>query len=153
MSLDDGRQSAAALAIARGARRMLATLGMASVTELTLASGRRADIVAISDKGEIWIVEIKSSIADFRADSKWPEYEAFCDRLLFAVAPDFPVEILPAETGLMLADLYGAEIVRPAPCKPLPGARRKAMTLRIARAAALRLHEVADPEFVNERVE
>jgi hypothetical protein len=153
VSLEDGRQSAAALAIARGVRRLLATLGMASVTELSLANGRRADIVAVSDKGEIWIVEIKSSVADFRADSKWPEYEAFADRLLFAVAPDFPIEILPAETGLVLADLYGAEIVRPAPCNPLPGARRKAMTLRIARTAAIRLHALADPEHVSERVE
>lgn len=152
MSLEDGRQSAAALAIARGVRRLLATLGMASVTELSLANGRRADIVAISDKGEIWIVEVKSSVADFRADGKWPEYEAFADRLLFAVAPDFPIEILPAKTGLVLADMYGAEIVRPAPNKPLPGARRKAMTLRIARAAALRLHAMADPEHVSERV-
>lgn len=132
---------------------MLLTLGMASVTEVPLANGRRADIVAVSDKGEIWIVEIKSSVADFRADSKWPEYEPFADRLLFAVAPDFPVDILPTETGLVLADMYGAEIVRPAPLKPLPGARRKAMTLRIARAAALRLHALADPEHVSERVE
>lgn len=132
---------------------MLLTLGMASVTEVPLANGRRADIVAVSDKGEIWIVEIKSSVADFRADSKWPEYEPFADRLLFAVAPDFPVDILPTETGLVLADMYGAEIVRPAPLKPLPGARRKAITLRIARAAALRLHALADPEHVSERVE
>ncbi len=151
--LEDGRQSPAAAAIARGVRRHLLTLGLASVTELTLASGRRADVVALTEKGEIWIIEIKSGVADFRADTKWPEYEAYADRLLFAVAPDFPVDILPLETGLMLADAYGAEIVRPAPLKPLPAARRKAMTMRIARAAALRLHLLADPDFVRERAE
>jgi hypothetical protein len=126
---------------------------MASLTEMTLANGRRADEIALSDKGEIWIVEIKSSIADFRADSKWPEYEDFADRLLFAVAPDFPVEILPERTGLILADAYGAEIAREAPVRPLPAARRKALTLRFARIAALRLHHAADPEFVIERLE
>ena len=150
---DDGRQSPAAAAIARGTRRLLLSLGFASITELTLATGRRADIAALSDKGEIWIVEIKSGVADFRADSKWPEYEAFADRLLFAVAPDFPLDILPATTGLVLADAYGAEIVREAPLKSLPAARRKAMTQRIARAAALRLHAMADPDFVRERLE
>lgn len=150
---DDGRQSPAAAAIVRGTRRLLLSMGFASVTELTLSTGRRADIAALSDKGEIWIVEVKSSVADFRSDDKWPEYEAFADRLLFAVAPDFPVEILPDSTGLVLADAYGAELVREAPVKPLPGARRKALTLRIARAAALRLHGVADPDAVRERVE
>ncbi len=139
--------------IARGARRLLLSLGFATVTELTLATGRRADIAALSDKGEIWIIEIKSSVADFRADDKWPEYEAFADRLLFAVAPGFPIEILPETAGLMLADAYGAELVREAPSRPLPAARRKAMTQRIARAAALRLHVLADPDFVRERVE
>lgn len=148
---DDGRQSPAAAAIARGTCRLLASLGLATVTELTLASGRRADIVAISDKGEIWIVEIKSSVADFRADEKWPEYESFADRLFFSVAPEFPTEILPESTGLMLADAYGGQLVREAPLKSLPSARRKAMTLRIARTAALRLHGSMDPEFVIER--
>lgn len=150
---EDGRQSPAAAAIARGTRRLMLSLGFATVQELTLANGRRADIVAVSDKGEIWIVEVKSCIADFRSDGKWPEYEAFSDRLLFAVAPDFPVEILPATTGLVLADAYGAEIVREAPLTPLPGARRKAMTLRFARAAALRLQAIGDPELVMLRVE
>lgn len=151
--IEDGRQSPAAAAIARGTRRLLLSLGMASLTELTLANGRRADVIAMSDKGEIWIVEIKSSIADFKADGKWPEYEDFADRLLFAVAPDFPVEILPESTGLILADAYGAEIVREAPARLLPPARRKALTLRFARVAALRLHYATDPEFVVERLE
>lgn len=150
---DDGRQSPAAAAIARGTRRMLSALGFATLPELSLANGRRADIVALSEKGEIWIVEIKSSVADFRADSKWHEYDDFCDRLLFAVAPDFPVEILPAETGLMLADAYGADLAREAPLKPLAPARRKALVQRIARVAAFRLHSLSDPDFVHGRGE
>ncbi len=132
---------------------MLLSLGLATVPELTLASGRRADIVAVSDRGELWIVEVKSSVVDFRTDAKWPQYQDFADRLLFAVAPDFPVEILPESTGLILADAYGAELVRPAPLVPLPAARRKAMMVRFGRAAALRLHAGADPDFVRERIE
>jgi hypothetical protein len=149
----DGRQSAAAAAIARGTQRLLLDKGLVSITELTLASGRRADVAALSDKGEIWIVEIKSSVADFRADSKWPQYEDFCDRLLFAVAPGFPLDLLPETTGLVIADAYGAELVREAPWKPLAAARRKAVIGRFARAAAVRLQALADPDFVRERVE
>lgn len=145
--LEDGRQSAAASAIARGTRRMLWARGFATVTELVLASGRRADVAALSDKGELWIVEIKSSVADFRSDSKWPQYQEFCDRLLFAVDRDFPSDILPSQTGLIIADQYGAELVREAPLMVLAGARRKAVTLRFARAAAVRLHGLADPEL------
>lgn len=151
--LTDGRQSPAAAAICRGVRRLMWSLGFATVTELSLASGRRADVVAFSDKGEIWIIEVKSSIADFRSDSKWPEYAAYCDRLLFAVAPDFPLDILPVETGLIVADQYGAELLRPAPALQLAGARRKAVMARIARSAAVRLHALADPDFGLERME
>lgn len=123
------------------------------MSELALANGRRADIVALSDKGEVWIVEIKSSVADYRTDSKWHEYDDYCDRLLFAVAPDFPAEILPPETGLILADAYGAELTREAPLKPVAPARRKALVQRIARIAAIRLHCLSDPDFMQERVE
>jgi len=132
---------------------MLLTRSFATLSEVCLANGRRADIVALSDKGEVWIVEIKSSVADFRTDSKWHEYDDYCDRLLFAVAPDFPVEILPPETGLILADAYGAELTREAPLKPVAPARRKAIVQRIARIAAIRLHCLSDPDFVQERVE
>jgi hypothetical protein len=141
----DGRQSPSATAIAIGARRLLAGLGFASVTELTLASGRRADIVGLGPDGCIWIIEIKSSVADFRADAKWPAYRDYCDRLLFAVAPDFPTEILPAETGLILADGYGADLAREAPEHKLAGARRRAVMLRFAHVAAGRLHALVDP--------
>src|SRR5215203_7143567 len=103
----DGRQSPTALAVALGARRLLASHGFTSVTELTLASGRRADIVGLGPDGCIWILEIKSSVADFRADGKWPDYRDFCDRFFFDVSEEFPVEILPPDTGLILAAGYG----------------------------------------------
>jgi hypothetical protein len=145
--LDDGRQSQAALAIARGASRLLLTHRMACIPELSLANGRRADLAAVSDRNDIWIVEIKSCIADFRADQKWPDYRAYCVRLFFAVASDFPQELLPGDTGLIIADRYGGEIVRPAPEHRLGPAVRKAMTLTLARTAALRLLGVSDPEL------
>lgn len=136
--------------ICRGVGRLLRAHGMASLAEVQLGNGRRADVVAIATDGEIWIAEIKSSLEDFRADGKWPEYRAFCDRLFFAVAPAFPREVLPAETGLIVADRYGGEIVREAPEHRLAGARRKAMTLRLVHAAALRLQAVIDPEIGRE---
>jgi hypothetical protein len=142
----DGRQSPTALGIAIGVRRLLAAQGFASLAELSLASGRRADIAALGAGGQFWIVEIKSSIADYRADGKWPDYRDYCDRLFFAVPPDIPVEILPDDTGLILADGFGAEMIRDAPEHRLAGARRKAVTLRFAQAAAQRLHALVDPQ-------
>jgi hypothetical protein len=142
----DGRQSERAAEIARGVTRLMALHGSASVCELPLTNGRRADVAALFESGEIWIVEIKSCLEDFRTDQKWPEYRDFCDRLLFAVAPDFPREVLPADTGLIIADRFGGELVRPAPEHRLAGARRKAMSLRFARVAAFRLSALYDPE-------
>ena len=144
--LRDGRQSPAAFDICRGTARLLKAHGLAPVGEVSLANGRRADVAAIAESGEIWIVEIKSCLEDFRVDQKWPQYRKFCDRLFFAVAPDFPHEVLPMDTGLIIADRYGGEIVRAAPEHKLAGARRKAMTLRVMRAAALRLQGVIDPD-------
>ncbi|NNM70822.1 MmcB family DNA repair protein [Enterovirga aerilata] len=141
----DGRQSDAALAVCTGARRLLAGLGYASVTELTLASGRRADIIALGPDGCVWIVEVKSSLADFRADGKWPEYRDLCDRFFFAVSGTFPCRVLPDEAGLIVADGYGAAMVREAPEHRMAGARRKAVTLRFAHAAANRHHMLVDP--------
>jgi len=145
-TIRDGRQSPAAFDICRGVARLLKLHGLAVVSELALANGRRADVAGIAEGGEIWIVEIKSCLEDFRTDQKWPEYRDFCDRLFFAVAPDFPREVLPEDTGLIIADRYGGEIVRPAPEHKLAGARRKAMTLRLARTAAFRLQGAIDPE-------
>ena len=106
----DGRQSPIAAEIQRGVCRALRALGHSVVTELALANGRRADVVALSPGGDIWIVEIKSCLIDYQTDGKWTEYLPHCDRLYFAVAPDFPVEVIPGEAGLMLADRYGAHL-------------------------------------------
>ena len=146
ISSTDRRQSARALEIARGACRLLALYGMRAIAELPLANGRRADLIAVAEDGTIWIIEVKSSIEDFRADQKWPEYRDFSDRLLFAVAPDFPREVLPEGTGLIIADRYGGEIVREATEHKLPAPRRKALLIRFARVAAGRLMGIADPE-------
>lgn len=140
-----GPQSQIAREICRGVVRVLAAHGLAAIAELPLPNGRRADVVGVGPYGSIWIVEIKSSIEDFRSDHKWPEYREFSDRLFFAVLPSFPVEILPVEAGLVVADRYGGEIVRGAPEVRLLAPKRKAMTLRIARAAASRLSVQLDP--------
>jgi hypothetical protein len=145
-TLTDGRQSIAALEIARGTSRCLLAHGFARVSEVTLANGRRADLVAISQTGRIWIVEIKSSLSDFRSDEKWPEYLNYCDQFYFAVGREFPLAALPGDAGLILADAYGGEIVRPDADRAIPAARRKEVTLRFARAAALRLHALSDPD-------
>ncbi len=144
----DGRQSPAALAVRRGTGRLMRSLGFAVVPELTLPTGQRADLVALGPGGEVWIVEIKSSPADLRADRKWPAYRPFCDRLFFATHPDVPLPLFPAEEGLVVSDGYGAEIVRTGPETKLVAARRKAMTLRFALAAARRLHDLEDPNIV-----
>ena len=141
----DGRQSQTALAIARGTSRLLHAHGFCVVAELPLASGRRADLVALDASGEIWIVEIKSSIADFRADHKWMDYRLHCDRLFFATCREVPCEIFPPDTGLIVADAFGAFIHCEAPEHRLPAPTRKSMTLAIARAAAMRLQSLIDP--------
>ena len=141
----DGRQSETALAVARGAARLLHAHGFCVVSELPLPSGRRADLVALDGGGEIWIVEIKSSIADFRADQKWQDYRLHCDRLFFATTVEVPCEIFPPDTGLIVADAFGAHFHCEAPVHKLPAATRKSMMLLFARAAAVRLQSLADP--------
>jgi hypothetical protein len=144
--LMDRRQSEAALAVARGTARYLHALGYCVVSELPLPSGRRADLVALGGDGEIIIVEIKSSVADFRADQKWMDYRRHCDRLFFATHAGVPCEIFPAEVGLIVADAFGAAIVSEAPEQRIAAATRRSVTLRFAYAAALRLQAVADPQ-------
>jgi hypothetical protein len=141
----DGRQSANALAVQRGIGRLLRAEGFVTVTELPLATGRRADVVALGPGGEIWIVEIKSSVEDFRVDQKWPEYRFSCDRLFFATHKDVPLDIFPGDAGLILADPYGGEVIRHAPEHRLAAATRKAMLIRFAHAAAARLGGLSDP--------
>lgn len=144
---DDGRQSETARNIQRGVMRILRAHGLAPLTEYTLANGRRADIIALTEKGDVWIVEIKSSVTDFRTDEKWPDYLAYCDKLFFAVLPTFPTDLLPPRTGLILADKFGGEIVNDAPEDRLPPARRKTLTLAIARTGAQRLATALDPDI------
>jgi len=139
--------SDAAARITRGVRRALSGRGYRTLVEVTLGNGRRADVLGLSDGGELVIVEVKSSVADFRSDQKWPEYLEFCDRFHFAVAPDFPQELIPESCGLMVADGFGAEIVREAPLVRLSPARRKAVILRMALVASARLHRLEDPAW------
>ena len=142
----DGRQSPTALTVARGTTRLLHQFGFSAVSELPLPSGRRADLTALNAAGDIWIVEIKSSVADFRADQKWMDYRAHCDRLFFATTLEVPCEIFPRDTGLIVADAFGARIMCEAPEHRLHAATRKSMMLTFARCAALRLQALADPQ-------
>ncbi len=140
----DGRQSPAASKVRRGVGRLLREMGYAVVPEVILANGRRADLVALGTGGEVWIVEIKSCLADYRADAKWPDYRAFCDRFFFATLPEVG-DIFPASEGLIVTDGYDAEIAREAPVARIGATARRTMTLRIAQTAARRLHEMEDP--------
>jgi len=136
---------APAIFIARSIARMFEQFGHASLTEFSLANGRRADLLALDRRGEIAIVEVKSSLADFRADRKWPEYRDYCDALYFGIGPDFPREIIPEECGLIVADRFGALILRESGKTPLAASRRRAVTLQFALTAAQRLRQVIDP--------
>jgi hypothetical protein len=142
----DGRQSETALAVARGTARLLRSLGFSCIGELSLPSGRRADLVALNARGEIWIVEIKSSVEDLRADHKWEDYRSHCDRLFFAFTQEMSCDLFPKDTGLIVADAYGAHLVCDAPEHRLPAPTRKLMTVRFALAAAQRYGRLLDPQ-------
>ena len=134
-------------AVTRGVMRMLADLGLSPIAEVSLATGRRVDVMAIGKTGDITVVEVKSALEDYQADKKWQEYLEYCDRFFFAVGEGFPIDILPPETGLIVADAYGAAIHREAAVSPLPAARRKAMLIRYGQAASARLLTLTDPGF------
>lgn len=146
VSLIDGRQSEIALRVARGTRRLWRSIGCSTVTELILLDGRRADIVALASDGSIFIVEVKSSPADFRADGKWRDYRLHCDRLYFAIPDTMPQSPMPEDAGLIVADGYGAEMIWEAPEHRVAPATRRAVLLRFAQAAADRLHALGDPD-------
>ena len=131
----------------RGVARLLRQLDFAAVEEMPLASGLRADLMALGPKGEVWIVECKSCRADFTSDRKWQGYAEYCDRFFWAVPAGFPETLLPAGDGLILADAWGGEVLRMPPATPLAGARRKAVTQAFARTAALRLNTLRDPQL------
>ncbi len=142
-----GAPNEKAAALARGITRMFAAMNCSTIWEMPLANGRRADVAVLHPNTDFTLVEIKTSLADFRADNKWPDYLDFCDALFFAVPEDFDLTLLPQEAGIIVADRYGAEIVRKAPVEKLNAARRKAVTLRFARLAASRLQRIIDPEL------
>tara|TARA_R110002020_G_scaffold10801_12_gene41029 strand:- start:2778 stop:3239 length:462 start_codon:yes stop_codon:yes gene_type:complete len=142
----DLRQSATALRVQRGVMRLLReTYDMACFAEVTLKSGRRADVLAVGPRGEIWIVEIKSSLLDFQVDRKWPEYRDFSDKFFFAKPPELDAAIFPQSEGLIVADGHDGAILRDSPDTPLAPARRKALMLKLARLGADRIHLLMDP--------
>lgn len=145
--VNDGRQSEAARLVQRGVGRLLAGHGFSVLYELPLASGRRADVTALGGNGDIFIIEIKSSVEDFRADRKWPDYRLHCDQLFFATHAGVPVDIFPEDAGLIVADGYGGAILREAPSHRLAGATRRALTLRFAQVAARRIQQLIDPQL------
>ena len=131
----------------RGVCRLFEDLGHAALTEFPLANGRRVDVIALDGAGGTSIVEIKSSLSDFRTDRKWQEYLDFCDRFYFAVGPEFPRALLPGEVGLIIADNWSGTILRESPALAMNGSRRRAQTLRIALTAMLRLRRLSDPRI------
>lgn len=140
--------------ITRGAERLLQSLDYATLAEFDLGSGRRVDIAGIARRGELVFVEVKASVSDFRSDRKWPEYLEYCDALYFAVAVDFPLELLeqpaalPGRTGIIVADRYGGSILRAAMVTRMNASRRRAETLRFARRAAARLNAPAPRPYL-----
>ena len=147
MARDDPHNFMPGQLLARGVARLLASHGLVCVEELVPAKGLRVDVMALGPKGELWIVECKSSRADFQSDQKWRGYLAWCDRFFWAVDAEFPTELLPEDTGLIVADSYGGEIMRMAPELRLAAARRKVLLQKFAATAARRLHLLRDPEM------
>ena len=144
--ITDGRQSETALRVQRGTMRLLRErFDFCCFAEVSLATGRRADLLGVGPKGEIWIVEIKSSLQDYQVDNKWPEYHDYCDKFFFAKPPELDAAIFPEDQGLIVADGHGADIMRQAAEDKLSAARRKALMLRIARMGADRIHQLMDP--------
>lgn len=124
--------------VTRGAARLLHAMGYAPMLEVGLPNGRRADLMALGPKGQFAIIEVKSSLEDYRTDRKWGEYLPYCDAFYFAVAPEFPRHVLPEGPGLIVADGFGGAVVEESPVASLAPARRKALTVAFARLAAMR---------------
>ena len=132
--------------LARGVCRHLAGQGFACLEELVPTRGLRVDVIALGPKGEIWIVECKSSRADFTSDNKWEGYLEWADRFFWAVDAHFPTELLPEDCGMIIADAYGGEIIRMGSEAKLAAARRKVMVQKFATHAARRLQAMRDPD-------
>ena len=136
------------IAVCRGASRLMRQAGYSVLLEMPLPDGRRADIFAVGRAGTLTIVEVKSSIEDWRVDLKWPDYLDWCDQLYFAVPVDFPQELIPQEIGLIVADAYGGEILRHPSTRTVAAARRKSLLIDCARLASERLARLEDPDFI-----
>lgn len=128
--------------LTRGVCRLFRDLGFGTLTEFKLSNGRRVDVMAIDRNGEFVIVEVKSTVADYRADRKWHEYLAFCERFYFAVPSGFPVDLMPADCGLIVADPYDAAIRRESLAQKLNANRKRRQLIRFALAASERLGRV-----------
>lgn len=139
---DLGRQ------LARGVIRLMNDMGFEALTEIRLNPSRRVDVMAVNAKGVIAVIEVKTSLNDFRADRKWPEYLDFCDHFYFAVPEDFPADHLPAEHGLIIADRFSGVVERPSPYQKMNGTRRRSITLKFGRVAASRLKGYEDPDRI-----
>ncbi len=133
--------------VTRGVCRYLSNLGYSVLTEFTLKNGRRADVIGLDRDGSVVIVEVKTSVADLKADQKWPEYKDFCDQIYFATPRDFPLDLLPASCGILVADSWSADEIRAADVAPLHASRRRVLTLKLARKAAQRLYDLTDPRL------
>lgn len=144
MTLDLLSAPAQTVAVTRGAQRLLFDMGYDCVGEFTFRSGRRADLVGMDRAGRIAIVEVKVSVSDFRGDTKWRDYLEWCDAFYFAVPGEFPRDLLPDDHGLIVADAWGGEVLRPSFAGTMHAARRKALTLQFGRVAARRLAGMAD---------
>ncbi len=147
MTDPDPELPATAARIARGVVRLMDGLGYAALAEYTLGNGRRADILAVDGAGQVTIVEIKSSRADFAADRKWQEYLDYCDRFYFAVEPGFPRDLLPPEVGLIIADAHGGSVLREPGVTAINGNRRRSLILGVALTASRRLARLFDGDL------
>lgn len=146
---DDSLPAQAGQRLARGVCRLLDSLGHAALTEFSPTRGLRVDVISVGPKGEVWVVECKSCRADFMADRKWQGYLDWCDRFFWACDSGFPQDLLPKDAGLILADPYGADLLRMSPEARLAGARRTSLTRQIARTAARRVQALTDPQGVS----
>ena len=131
--------------VTRGVCRWLGDHGYAALTEFKLGNGRRADVAVLAPNCTLVMIEVKSTVADFRADNKWLDYVPYCDGFSFAVPEHFPLNVLPETCGILVADSHGASVVRPAPHHRLHAGRGKALTLRFAHGAGQRLMLIMDP--------
>ena len=135
--------------IRRGVVRLLDNLSYRTLVEMRLSSGRRVDVIGLDARGRFAVVEIKTSLADLRGDQKWQEYLPYCDDFYFAVANDFPLDAVPDETGVIIADRFGGEVIRPSPRRAMATAARNRQTLLFAHTAGARLFRLQSTSLYN----